>query len=321
MFFLATAFAHLFATVPGPVPVGAPPEPRVTVQSGVVFDGMLVCLNSDGTVGAWELKTEKYAKDAATRFARKGLLHLAADDKKLWAADEKTVYLWSARKREWEKHTDFDAGNETLLALTPARGRPFLVFHSKVIEPTREKDGTFKFPKDLGALPGSRLSISATHGTDKMLWLGTDYGEWGGTLIGFDPETGKWIKSRVRNGVTSITEGGVDEVVVSWYTAHLGVRATGIQVFKPDATEKRDHPTLKDHCYYGLAYNRHDKTLTGMERQELVAIKDGKPTKIAEVEFGAVSLIPLGPKSLAVIAYQGAPYLLRDGKLVRLPGP
>jgi hypothetical protein len=48
-----------------------------------------------------------------------------------------------------------------------------------------------------------------------MLWIGTDNGEWGGSLIGFEPESGKWTKSRTRNGVTGITQGSGDDIIVS----------------------------------------------------------------------------------------------------------
>lgn len=320
MFLLPIAFTYLFVAAFGAMPAGAPCDPKISVQSGVVFEGMLVCLSSDGTIDAWDLKTEKYVKDTAARFTRKGLIALAVDGDKLWATDEKMVYSWSAKKREWEKYNGFDPEDEKLLSLTSARGRPLLVFRSKIIDPTREKDGTFKFPKDIDGFPGTRWNVSATYRTDKMLWVGTDNGEWGGKLIGFEPEGGKWIKSWAWSGVTAITAGGTDEIVVSCYTAHLR-RKTRIQVFKPDATEKISHPAINDRCYYCLAYNSHDKTLYGMERRELVTIKDGKPTTVAEVASGVLALIPLGPKALVVVADEGAPYLLRDGKLVRLPAP
>jgi hypothetical protein len=140
----ATVLTHLFVAF-GFVPVGAFPGPKVSVHSGVVFDGMIICLNTNGTIRAWDLKTEKYAKVASDRLTRKGLLEIGADDTKLWAADENTVYLWSPKKQEWEKFNTYDSEEQKLLALTPAQGRPFLVFRSKIIDPTRNKDGTLIF--------------------------------------------------------------------------------------------------------------------------------------------------------------------------------
>lgn len=310
-------------------------ESDTRIEAVAVYDGAFLCLNANGTVGVWNLKDWKYLKDASAQFTREKLTSLASDSDKLWAADDKVVYVWSAKDKKWEKLAAYEAGSESLISIIPAGGRPYLVFPSKVIDPTREKDGVFQIPKNADLFREPPLRILTTHGTESMVWIGTGNGEWGGTLIGLDPTTGKWVNSRKGGGyVTGITHSTKDEVIVSWAMSHFHAR-TRIMVHKADATVKTDHPSLADKYYQCLAYSTHDELLYGVEQGDVVTIKDGKPTKVTtlkgrlfEREPNAIGVAPgisrllaVGPKTLIAIPTRGEPWLIREKEIIRLQVP
>src|SRR5262249_225244 len=142
---------------------------------------------------------------------------------------------------------------------------------------------TFQVPSIKNYPPeGPPLRILATHGTNSMLWIGTGKGEWGGKLIGLDPKTGKWVHGDGGGYVTGITHAIPDEVLVSWSMSHLG-NHTQIQIHKADGTVKTEYPELKSKYYQQIAYNSYDRTVYGIESDELVTIKEGNPSKVVSL--------------------------------------
>ena len=117
-----------------------------------------------------------------------------------------------------------------------------------------------------------------------MLWIGTGYGEWGGHLVGLNPRTGEWVQYHdALHYVTGITQATPDELIVSWSMSHFGAN-TRIRVHKLDGTPKSSYPELDSKYYQRIAYSPYDKTLYGVENIDVVSIKEGKPSKIAELE-------------------------------------
>src|SRR5437660_12835822 len=113
-----------------------------------------------------------------------------------------------------------------------------------------------------------------------MVWIGTGNGEWGGTLFGLVPKKGTWVQDYgPTKYVTGITNSSGNDVSVSWSMSHFS-ETTRIQVHKPDATVKVQHPELESKYYQRIAYNPHDETLYGIESKDVVTIKDGKPSKV-----------------------------------------
>jgi hypothetical protein len=179
-----------------------------------------------------------------------------------------------------------------------------------------------------------------------MLWIGTGDGEWGGTLLGLDPKTGKWVEWEDGfHYVTGITSSARGELVVSWSMSH-GYKTTRVRAHNPDATVKTEYPdpegkllpfstSLAGKYFQCVTYNPLDDTLYGVESTDLVTIKDGIPTKVVKIADrlfavephaigvapGILTLIPTGPKTVAIIPKWGQPWLLRDGELTLLKKP
>jgi hypothetical protein len=121
---------------------------------------------------------------------------------------------------------------------------------------------------------------------------------------------------------------------VSWSMSHFEAE-TEIKVHKADAAVKTEYPSLRDRYYQCLAYSPHDELLYGVERGEVVTIKEGKPTKVASLSGtlyerepnaigiapGVSRLIPTEPKTLIAIPRRGQPWLIRDKEAVRLRMP
>ncbi|MBA4192392.1 MAG: hypothetical protein C0467_30865, partial [Planctomycetaceae bacterium] len=243
------------------LPLGELTESPRRVEATAVYDGHFLCLYANGSIQAWNLKTWKSAKDVAVQFARDGLRAIASDRDKLWAVDGKTVYQWAAKDKQWKKLAAYDAEGEWVVSIIPVGGTPYLVFPAKVVDPTREKGGMFPYPAMIDLFCESPLRILATHGSESKVWIGTGNGEWGGTLIGFDPKTGKWVSSRDGGGyVTGITHSEKDEVIVSWSMSHFAA-STRIVDHKADATVKTKHPGMFKKYYQCVAYNPHDELL------------------------------------------------------------
>ena len=116
--------------------------------------------------------------------------------------------------------------------------------------------------------------------------------------------------------------------------SHFGAD-TEVKVHKADATVKTEYPSLRDRYYQCLAYSTQDELLYGVERGDVVTIKDGKPTKVASlsgplferepnaigVAPGVSRLIPVGPKTLIAIPRRGLPWLVREKEAIRLRMP
>jgi hypothetical protein len=210
---------------------------------------------------------------------------------------------------------------------------PVLVFPSEVSDPFGKR--TFKVPRIIKSpLGGPPLRILATHGTDSMLWIGTGNGEWGGTLLGLNPKTGDWVQAGGPGYVTGITHSSPDEVVVSWSMSHFE-NHTQILVHKFDGTVKTEYPELKSKYYQRIAYSPHDKSLYGIESNEIVTIQDGRPSKVASLKGvlyvrepmaigvapAVLELIPTGPKEVIVVPKQGEPWRIREGEVTLLRKP
>lgn len=313
-------------------PVAAADKPPPPIRAAVVYDGHLLCLRNDSSVGAWDVKSGEYASEVAKKYARKGAVGLGSKGDILWTADDSALYRWSAKATEWEKVGGYEADRESLVALVPVGETPLLVFPSKVIDPVGKR--TIKAPKNDLPFRGPPLRILATHGTDTMLWIGTGNGEWGGELLGLDPKTEKWVTGEGSGYVTGVTHAAKDEVVVSWAMSHFAAR-TQVQVHKGDGSVKTEHPELQGKYYQRLAYSPFDKTLYGVEADEVVTVEDGKPTKVVKLKGrvlerephaigvapGVLELIPVGPKAVVVIPKTGEPWLVRDGALTVLRTP
>jgi hypothetical protein len=200
-----------------------------------------------------------------------------------------------------------------------------LIFPSKVKDLVGRR--THPVPMLKGQIPTNSLRMLASDATDSMLWIGTGNGEWGGHLVGLNSRTGEWVQHYdALHYVTGITHATLDEVIVSWSMSHFGAN-TLIRAHKLDARPSLSYPYLVSKYYQIIAYSPYDKTLYGVETVDLVSIKEGKPTKIAELKGdlferepnaigvapGVAAILPVAPKTLIVVPKFGVPWRLRPG--------
>jgi hypothetical protein len=307
------------------------------VSAAAIHKGRLICLTDGGTIRVWDAQTDTYAMDDSNQLSRKGLIGIAADGDNLWAADKSAAYRWSSKDKAWEKISDVDSGGENLFGIAVVGGNPLLVFPSSVADPVRSR--SFKIPKPEGSplemLSEPPLRILVIHGTDSRLWIGTGRGEWGGALVGFDPKANKWfyeIQSTLY--VTGITHSSPDAVTCSWSMSHFD-NNTLVRVHEPDATIKTSYENLRSKYYQALAFSSCDKALYGIESADLVTISNGKPTKIVHLDGklyerepnamgsgpAVKAILPIGPKTVAIVPKRGDPWMMRDGKLSQLSEP
>lgn len=308
-------------------------EEERELRSAFVHRGMLVCLNNGGNACAWNLESGKFLADISAKLSRKGLIRLATDGTKIWAADESTLYVWSQEDSSWRKVAEFTGDRESLKDLVVVGGVPLLVFPSKVIDLVRAR--TFIVPELTSTqVHTHKLRIRAVLGTESMLWVGTGYGEWGGHLVGLTLKTGDWVQFYdALHYVTGIAseKGGV---VVSWSMSHFDAD-TLIRLHKADASVRTAYPRLRSKYYQRIAYSSFDETLYGIETSNVVSIREGRPTKVAELQGrlfenephavgvapGVLAVIPVAPSTLAVVPKRGEPWVIRKGKVTGLKKP
>jgi hypothetical protein len=298
-------------------------------QSALVYQGTLICLHDGGNISAWSSQSGKYLTDLSAKLSRMGLLNLAADATKLWAADESALYAWSPGSSSWRKTVEFAGDGESILNVVVVGGAPLLVFPSQVKDPIGGR--TFKVP----LLDGSQVhfdrlvEIRVVLGTASMLWIGTGYGEWGGHLVGLTPKTAEWVQYydalHYPTGIAP-DKGGI---VVSWSMSHLRLVQTMIRAHKSNASVETAYSLAPAKYYQQIAYSSFDKTLYGVERFNIVSIKDGQPTNLAKlhgqlfenephavgVAPGVLTVIPVGPSTLLVVPKRGEPWLVRNGNV------
>src|SRR5580693_7243420 len=97
-------------------------------------------------------------------------------------------------------------------------------------------------------------------------------------------KTGDWVQYYdALHYVTGIASdnGGV---VVSWSMSHLRGADTLIRLHKADASVRTDYPSFRSKYYQRIAYSSFDQTLYGIERSNVVSIREGRPTKVAELD-------------------------------------
>jgi hypothetical protein len=302
-----------------------------SIRAAVAHEGRVLCLYDDGVVRAWDLNTGDYASEIAGRLTRRGLAALAADERRLWAADGESVYRWST-KEGWEKAAGCPATDQPLAALVLVAGSPLLVYPSRVLDPVAGRTFTVPALKRPHAAP---LGILATLGTEQRLWIGTGRGEWGGVLLGLDPKAGTWdIWYDDLHYVTGITDAGqADKVMASWSMSHM-MAHTLVRAHNADATVKTEFPEMKQKYFQRLT-RASDGTLYAVESDYLVTVAGGKPTRLAHlagrvferephavgVAPGILALVPAGPGAVVVVPKAGEPCLWRGGTFVPLRKP
>lgn len=303
------------------------------VRQAVKLGDSVVCLYEGGKFGVWETKGGRFDPDLSDALSKRKVSHLASDGKRMWAVEGSRLFAWSLRPKAWEQVAEFDAGGEEIAGVAIVGGTPLLVPPTRVLSPTDRR--TFGVPPLKGQLDLKRLHVLALQPTDRVLWIGTGQGEWGGHLVGLDLRTGKWVQFYDSlHYVTGITLGPEDEPIVSWSMSHFDAD-TLIRVHKPDATPGISHPELEGKYYQRIAYSPFDETLYGVENRSLVSISGGKPETLAELDApvferaplaigvapGVIALIPVAPRTLVVVPTRPGPFLLRGRTLEPLRRP
>jgi len=323
----------LFAISFGLVPCRATAAQDERACTAILYKGKLIGLTAKARFLVWDVEDGRFDDDTASKLSRESVTHLAADGDKLWTADKSTVYSWYPGGPSWKKLSEYKGDGEELEALVGVGGSPLLIFPTKVKDLVGGR--TYNVPMLKGRLPEKSLRVLALHATPRMLWIGTGYGEWGGHLLGLNPRNGEWVQYHdALHYVTGITQARPDETIVSWSMSHFGAN-TLIRIHKPDGAPKLSYPVLDSRYYQRIAYSPDDTTLYGVENTDVVSIKEGKPSKIAEltgqlfeeepnaigVSPGVAALIPIARKTLIIVPNHGLPWRLREGELTRLRVP
>jgi hypothetical protein len=333
--------------------------------SAVLHEDKLIHLDESGRVRAWRLADGSFDAATTARLSRDDLTRLASDGEQLWALGASRVHRWSSQDQGWKTAAGFDQKRQPVKGFALAGGVPLLVLATGVVNPVTKRryatpgddalelmkmdaqfwvgpdtDGSERRlfperynPRRIDFSPLSRTV--AVLGTQSQLWIGTSGGEWGGSLRGLDPATGRWAEyGDSLHYVTGMTQDGSGDVIVSWSMSHFDAD-TMIRRHGPDAVASQDYPELDEKYYQTVAFNPFDSTLYGVEQRDIVTISEGMPTRIAELEGrvfgkeamalgvapGIGSLLPFAPGSLIVVPKIGMPWLLSDGKLTRLTEP
>lgn len=292
----------------------------------VAFDGDLICLLDGGRFAVWHLDDGRFDLKTSSRMTLRGATHLATDGKQLVAASNAKLYAWSPAAKLWRRLASFNAGNGEIESLAVVDGLPVIVFPSLVATPTSGR---------IFEVPGSRtpgrppLRVLATHAAGSAIWIGTGHGEWGGDLWSLDLRTGRWDRYHdPLHYVTGITLDEEGRLIVSWSMHHFLADCL-IRVHDHHARLKRAYPELRWAYFPGITFSRFGETLYGIENADLVLIRQGIPSRVATltgplyrnepmaigVAPGVLALIPVAPKTLIVIPYEGMPLRVEHGSL------
>ena len=300
------------------------------VSDAVVFQSYLISLNSQGSFKAWKLDDFSVQPSFGGKLRHSGLTKLAIDGDDLWASDSARVYKWDPAGGTWKAAGTFKPQHDETQALVISDGRPLLIFESRILSPVDGKN--FRVPKLKGTFESERkLRVLSVFSTSKKVWIGTGNGEWGGELIRFSPQDGAWRDYfDALHYVTGITS-SVDDLIVSWSMSHF-MAETMIRIHGVDCKPVKEYPELRSKYYEQIAYNHFDNTLYGIESDQLVVIKEGRPVNPVKltgrlyerepnaigVAPGIVKIFPIAERTLIVVPKRGVPLLIRDSKVTEL---
>ncbi len=300
--------------------------------SAIIYKSKIIFIDDTGHLSVWNCSDDEFDKKSSLQYSKVSATHIASDGANLWSTDNSSLYSWSQDKNSWKKESEFVGGGEDLKDLVVVGGKPLLVFPSKIDEPTGGH--SFKAPK-LDGYHQNPLRIFALYATNSMLWIGTGQGEWGGNLVGLNPQSGKWVQYfDDLHYVTGITQANPNEIIVSWSMSHFRAD-TLIRIHNLDGTQKVAYANLETKYFQKIAYSTFDKILYGVEGRDLVQIANGNPSKIVEIETsvfereplaigvapGIAEIIPLEQKTVVVVPRYGATWKLKDAKLLQYKIP
>jgi len=246
-----------------------------SVQDALSYEDSVVCLNRGGGFLVWDARSGEYDPKLSEAFSKGSVIRVASDGRRTWGVGGKSLFEWSKVTNTWEPAARVEAGVGELAGIAVVGGTPLLLFPTRVLSPTEGR--VFEVPQLQGQFDNlKKLRVTALQTTDRVLWVGTGQGEWGGHLVGLDVRTGRWVQCYdALHYVTGITVGAKGEVTVSWSMSHFGAD-TLIRIHRPDATPEISYPKLRDRYYQRVAYSPFDKALYGVEGQSVVAISKGR---------------------------------------------
>jgi hypothetical protein len=305
-----------------------------SVRDAVIYEESVVCLNGEGRFLAWDTASGDFKPELSAELSKARLDRIASNGKRIWGVREKNLLEWSPGTKSWKAVTGFEAGGEKLASIAVVGDTPLLIYPTKVLSPI--SDRVFGVPQLQGQFNNLKeLRVLAVQPMDRVLWIGTGYGEWGGHLVGLDVQKGRWVQFHdALHYVTGIARGPKDEPIVSWSMSHFSAN-TLIRVHKPDATPEISYPELQDKYYQKVAYSPFDKKLYGLEQQTIVSIAEGKPSTVARLEVqvferepraigvapGILAFFPVAPETLVVVPNRSAPLMIKAGKPIPLRVP
>ena len=284
----------------------------------VFWNDRIVVLKADGTFAVWKMPAGDADKQTESGLRLNGVLHLACDRSRLWAATGTVLFSRDSAVNSWSKIAMSSERDLPMLALLTVGESPLLVYQSVVVDPISQKE--FPVPKSEGQIQTNVLRLLASYGTEKMAWFGTGHGEWGGNLIGLDPSTGTWVQEAdALHYVTGITSASANQVLVSWSMSHM-MADTRIRRHDSAAKSIQEWPELQQKYYQRIAYSRNDRALYGIENESLVRIVEGRPIEIVKlpgklfsperhaigVAPGIRALIPVAPSVVVVVPNVGS---------------
>ena len=305
-----------------------------SVRDAARYGESVVCLSGDGRFSAWNAVSGDFQPGLSAELSKSKVARVGSNGRRIWGVREGRLLEWSSGTRTWQDLARFDGGGEELVAIAVIGETPLLIFPTRVVSPTEGR--VFEVPRLQGQFTDLReLRVLAVQPTDRFLWVGTGYGEWGGHLVGLDVRTGRWVQFHdALHYVTGIARGPKGELIVSWSMSHFGAN-TLIRVHKPDATPETSYPGLEGHYFQRVASSPFDTKLYGLDGDAVVTFTDGKPTTVARLDVpvferepraigvapGILALFPSAPDTLIVVPNRSAPLMLSRGKLIPLQVP
>lgn len=142
--------------------------------------------------------------------------------------------------------------------------------------------------------------------------------------MGLNPSTGEWVQYYdALHYVTGITAANAEHVIVSWSMSHF-MTSTMIRQHGADGQPDHEFPELRDNYYQGITYSSFDHALYAIERNWLVSISGGKPSRLIELTLrlfkpepqaigvapGVIAILPVAEHQVVVVAAAGTPVLV-----------
>lgn len=251
----------------------------------VLYKSHIISLLGGGNIEA--LRTSDCGKDKELTKALKKYDPeiLFSDSKTLAMINREKAFVWSDEKFEWLEVGKLPAAEETPLDIVMSNNKIFVIYPSKILEPSGNK--AYIMPDQIKLTSSGKGALTAVHAGADKLWLSALSGKGGGHLLILDIKSGKWNQIlHIDRYINSFAEDVRGIVWVVWVRSNFadGVNLDADTVLS--SLSSNGYPLeyngfLQGHYIQAIAYNKYDSHLYGISRNDLVRFNPGSVDTIA----------------------------------------